>query len=85
MRISLPPSLDRTLHSVAEEVAPYVGMTAEERLAIVAALSRDSITLLNMNPHRDEILAMRDEVPESTRRALKRLHAQLLAQPAPAG
>ena len=78
MRITLPPSLNRDLHPVAEEVAPYVEMTPEERLAIVAALSRDSIALLNLNPHRDEILTTRDEVPESTRRALRRLHAEFL-------
>ena len=45
-------------------------------LAVVAALCRDSIVLLNMNPRREAVLAMRDPVPESTVRALARLRTQ---------
>ena len=48
-------------------------LTPEERLAVVALLCRDVITLLSMNDKRDRVLASRDLVPESTRRAFARL------------
>ena len=73
MLASLPPSLQRERHPLSEEVAWAKQLTPEERLAVVAALCRDTITLLQMNDRRDLILAMRDPVPESTVRAFARL------------
>ena len=61
------------LHPLEVEVAWARAQTPEQRLKIVAALCRDTITLLNMNPHRDAVLAMREPLPESTVRALARL------------
>ena len=72
-RTSLPPSLQKGRHSVAEEVAWAKQLTPEERLRVLAALCRDVVALLQMNERRDVILASRDPVPESTRRALARL------------
>jgi hypothetical protein len=73
MPFVLPPSLRKELHPIEEEVAWAKSLTPEQRLAAVAALCKDNITLLNMNPHRDEVLARRDPLPESTVRALARL------------
>lgn len=73
MALTLPPSLQRERHSVAEEVAWAKRLTPEERLAVVAMLCRDAVTLLMMNPHRDRVLASRDPVPESTKQAFARL------------
>jgi hypothetical protein len=71
--IELPPSLRRELHSVEDEVAWARSLTPEERLRVVASLCRDAMILLNMNPNRDKILAMKDPLPPSTVAALARL------------
>jgi hypothetical protein len=73
MPIALPPSLQRDRHPLAEEVAWAKRLSPEERLAVVAALCKDAVTLLNMNAKREVVLTMRDQVPESTNRALARL------------
>lgn len=75
MAITLPPSLRKELHPVEEEVAWAKSLTPEERLAVVALLCKDSITLLNMNPLRDRILEWRDPLPASTIAALARLRS----------
>lgn len=75
MAIQLPPSLRRELHSIEEEVAWAKGLKPEDRLAVVALLCRDSVTLLNMNPRRDRVLEARDPVPPSTAAAFARLRA----------
>lgn len=76
MPLVLPPSLRKELHPIEEEVAWARSLTPEQRLAAVAALCRDNIALLNMNPHRDAVLARRDPLPASTIRALARLRIQ---------
>lgn len=73
MAFVLPPSLRKELHPLEEEVSWARSLTPEQRLAVVAALCRDTVTLLNMNPRRDAVLALRDPVPESTRQAMARL------------
>lgn len=73
MPVVLPPSLRKDLHPVRDEAAWARSLTPEQRLRVVAALCRDALTLLNMNPQRDRILAMRDPLPASTVAALKRL------------
>ena len=73
---ALPPSLRKEIHPLEEEVAWARGQSPEQRLRVVAALCRDTIALLNMNPNRDAVLAMRDPLPESTVRALARLRLQ---------
>jgi hypothetical protein len=74
--IALPPSLRKERHSVAAEVSWAKQLTPPERLAVVALLCRDAVTLLQMNPKADQVLAMRDPVPESTKRALARLRRE---------
>lgn len=74
MRITLPASLRKERHTLQEEVAWARGLSPEERLAVTASLCRDVVTLLRMNIKRDRVLALRDPCPESTRRALARLH-----------
>lgn len=76
MPIALPPSLRRELHPVEDEVAWARALAPEERLAIVAALSRDAVALLNMNPRREAVLARRDPLPASTVAALARLRGR---------
>jgi len=73
MPISLPPSLRKERHTIREEVAWAKGLSPEERLQVLASLCRDAVLLLQMNPKRDRILAARDPLPESSRRALARL------------
>ena len=73
MRITLPPSLRKDLHTISEEVAWAKGLSPEQRLAVTALLCRDVVALLQLNPKRDRVLALRDPLPESTRRALARL------------
>ena len=73
MAFTLPASLRRDLHPVDDEVAWARSLSPEERLRVVAALCRDNLILLNMNPHRARVLAMRDPVPASTSAALQRL------------
>jgi hypothetical protein len=72
-RFALPPSLDKDRHTVAEEVAPVRALTPEQRLVLVASVCRSALALLNLNPKRDRLLALRDPVPASTRAAWKRL------------
>ena len=73
MPMVLPPSLRKELHPIEEEVAWARTLTPEQRLAAVAALCRDNLALLNMNPRREAVLALRDPLPDSTVRALARL------------
>ena len=74
--IVLPPSLRRELHSVEDEVAWARALTPSQRLEVLAALCRDSLILLGMNPHAERILAHRDPVPPSTVAALRRLRVR---------
>jgi hypothetical protein len=76
MLSALPPSLRKELHPLEDEVAWARAQTPEQRLRVVAALCRDTIILLNMNPHRDAVLAMRDPLPDSTVRAMARLRVR---------
>ena len=73
MRISLPPSLSKERHTLQEEVAWSRRLSPEQRLTVTAMLCRDAVTLLQMNPKRERVLALRDAVPERTRRAFARL------------
>lgn len=80
MAFELPPSLDASRHTVAEEVAYARSLTPEQRLEVVARVCRAAAALLAMHPKRERVLALRDPVPESTRIAWKRLHAELVAR-----
>ena len=71
----LPPSLRSrsAKEAIAEDIAPYVGMTPEQRGRIVDQLSRLAIDLVKANPNRDQVLAWQEPVPESTRVHWRRL------------
>ena len=75
MKIALPPSLQKELHSLESEVAWARTLTPEQRLVVTHQLCRDAIRQLAMNPKRDRILELRDPVPDSTVRALARLRS----------
>ena len=76
MAITLPLSLRKERHPARQEVQWARALTPEQRLAVVATLCRDVAVLLQMNDKRDRLLALRDPVPESTRRALARLRTR---------
>lgn len=73
MTFTLPPSLDRTRRTIADEVAWARTLTPEQRLGVLASLCRDAMKLLALNDKRDRVLTLRDPVPESTKLALQRL------------
>lgn len=73
MAITLPPSLQKERHTLEEEVSWAKRLAPEERLAVVAALCRDAVTLLELNPKAAAVIELRDPVPDSTRIALARL------------
>jgi hypothetical protein len=74
--LRLPPSLDRTRHTIDDEVARMRGLTPEEQLVIVGHVCRAALRVLAINPKWERVLAWRDDVPESTKRAWKRLRTQ---------
>lgn len=73
MPITLPPSLDRTRHTLAEEVAFARSLTVEQRVQVVALVCRAALQVLNLNPKREQVMASRDPFPASTQAALQRL------------
>lgn len=73
MRIKLPPSLDRRVHTVEDEVAFAKSLTLEQRLEVVALVCRAAIQVLQLNPLREQVMAARDPLPVSTIAALRRL------------
>ena len=79
MRITLPPSLRRELHPIAEEVAEYRDMPPTQKLRILDALCRDAMVQLAMHEDRERLLDWQAPLPGSTVAALRRLHAGLLA------
>ena len=72
MAIRLPPSLDKSRHTLTSEVAHARSWTQEERLNILARVCRANWQILAMNPHREEILRSRDPCPTSTTFAYRR-------------
>jgi hypothetical protein len=80
MPIPLPPSLDRDVQTVQREVAFARGMTPEERVLGVALACRAAMDLLAYNASAARILSASDPLPESSIRALKRLHEQFRRQ-----
>jgi len=76
MKMTLPRSLQKELHTIEEEVAYAKSLTPEERLHLVALACEASRQLLEINELRDKVLAMRDPLPASTIEALRRLRLQ---------
>lgn len=62
--------------SVAEEVAPYVGATAEELWRHTEDCAKDAMWVVRASGMAARVLAQEDPLPESTIRALARLRAQ---------
>jgi hypothetical protein len=59
--------------SVREEVAPYVGMSMNDRWAATRRCCAAAATLLRFNRDPRRALEYRDALPESTVEALRRL------------
>jgi hypothetical protein len=70
---TLPPALDKSRHSIDEEVAFARSLSPEQRLGVLAAVCRADLQLLLLNRHRERLLAHRDPVPSSTVAAFRRL------------
>ena len=66
--------------SVERKAAPYRDMTPAQRLEIVAAVCRTAGYLLELNPQRERVLQLVELLPESSKRALARLRAELRAR-----
>lgn len=73
MATNLPPSLDKSRHDLAEEVAFAKSLTPEQRLEVLAKVCRANLELLKLNKNADRLLKSRDPVPASTAKAFKRL------------
>ena len=62
--------------SIADEAAPYVEMSGEERLRHLAAACRAAARLLELREDAQVALDYEDPLPESSVRALARLRAE---------
>jgi hypothetical protein len=61
--------------SLRDEAAPYIGLSPEERVRLLAAACRAGARLLRARPDAARLLDGIDPLPESTERALHRLRA----------
>jgi hypothetical protein len=59
--------------SLRDEAAPYVGLSPEERVRMLAAACRAGAKLLRARPDAARLLERVDSLPESSERALERL------------
>ncbi len=73
MSLTLPPSLNRSLHTLARETAFAQALTPEQRVAVVALVCRAAVRVLALNTRAEQLLAQRDPLPASTIAALQRL------------
>jgi hypothetical protein len=73
---SLPKWVVDDAESVRQECAPYIAMTGQERMAVLAALLRDAERILAARADSDRARAWSDPLPASTVRALERLRAE---------
>lgn len=73
MPIELPPSLQRELHPVEEEVAETRGLSHEERLILLSMACRAAADLARSRPDAERVFAWRDPLPESSRLAFERM------------
>lgn len=62
--------------AVAQEAAPYRGLTSEARSRFLAAACRGAARQLANRPDRERILAHRDPLPESSVIILQRLREE---------
>jgi hypothetical protein len=74
--MGLPPWATADRASIERQAARYRSLTPEERARELAAVCRAAARLVASRPDRAEILAHRDELPESSRRALARLREE---------
>jgi hypothetical protein len=72
----VPPWAVDDAVSVRREAAPYRELAPEARAALMAAACRAAARLLASRVDRGRVLAYRDPLPESTRRAVVRLREQ---------
>ncbi|MBT6275521.1 MAG: hypothetical protein HOI95_15470 [Chromatiales bacterium] len=73
MVIRLPPSLDRTRHTVSVEVGWARGLSVEQRLDAVALACRAAAKVAALKRDLRSHLARRDPYPDSTVAALRRM------------
>jgi hypothetical protein len=73
MTIGKPEWAVDNADAVRREAARYRGMTAEEKLELVASACRTAMVLLEASPNRERALAYSDPLPASSVAALRRL------------
>jgi hypothetical protein len=73
MANGLPGWVVDNAESVRREAARYRGMSAEEKLALVASACRTAAALLDASPNRERALAYVDPLPKSSAEAIQRL------------
>jgi hypothetical protein len=73
--MALPKWVTDNATSLREEAAPYIGLSPEERLVMLAAACRAGARLLKARADAATILARVDALPASSERALARLRA----------
>ncbi|MFN7975947.1 MAG: hypothetical protein U0166_27035 [Acidobacteriota bacterium] len=69
----LPPSLQKELHPIAEEVAEFRETSPADKLRILHELCEDAIRQVMMHPDPERILDWQAPLPASTVAALSRL------------
>ncbi len=80
---TLPGWVIDDARSVREECAPYIAMTGQERMSVLAALLRDAERILAARADSERAREWVDPLPASTVRALERLRAQAKAKKDP--
>lgn len=62
--------------SIREEVEPYRHMSMQQRWETTRRCCEAAVKMLRFHRHPERALEHRDELPESTRHALRRLQAR---------
>lgn len=73
---ALPAWVVSDAESVRREVADWARMTPEERWQLAALCARDAMWAVHASGRAEQILALVDPLPESTRIALARLRKE---------
>jgi len=73
MSVQLPPSLDKEVHDLPDEVKFARSLTPEQRLEILAKACSTTQKLLRLNKQGAQLLKRKEALPASTIAAFRRL------------
>lgn len=74
--MALPKWVTDNATSLREEAAPYIALTPEQRVSLLAAACRAGMRLLRARSDAASILEHSDPLPASSEQALARLRSQ---------